>query len=350
VVYGELLRRASGRLLLQPENRCPSWWWPSIWYLVLTNRGPGSASTSWSAVFAPGAGAGPETDGGSPLGGGSGEPVRGAAAMVTPMVRARAGPQALSGRSRRCGASTLTVQPGEVHGDHRAPSGFRQSRPSCRCINHLEQISAGRPVGRRRGLVGYRQDGRRHPRNSGSGRWPRRRGGPSAWSSSASNLFPPHDRRGERGRGAGAGEEGGAGRRPTPPAPPAPGAGRPSPTSSTATPARAVGAGPAAAGGHRPGAGPWIPSLMLFDEPTQRPSTPSWSARGAGRPCADHLAASGMTMVVVTHEMGFAREGRPTHPRVHGRRRGGRGGASPGRCSPIPGSPPHPGPSLSKIL
>ena len=46
------------------------------------------------------------------------------------------------------------------------------------------------------------------------------------------------------------------------------------------------------------------PKLMLFDEPTSR-SIPSWSAR-CWRDA--QLAEEGMTMIVVTHEMGFARE------------------------------------------
>ena len=47
------------------------------------------------------------------------------------------------------------------------------------------------------------------------------------------------------------------------------------------------------------------PELMLFDEPTSA-LTRNWSPRCSA--VLKDLAAAGMTMVVVTHEMGFARE------------------------------------------
>ena len=59
---------------------------------------------------------------------------------------------------------------------------------------------------------------------------------------------------------------------------------------------------------------------MLFDEPT---SALDPELVGEVLDVMRGLAQDGMTMVVVTHEMGFAREvGR--HRRLHGRR--GRGG------------------------
>ena len=68
-------------------------------------------------------------------------------------------------------------------------------------------------------------------------------------------------------------------------------------------PSRAV-RRPAAAGGDRPGAG-HAPQLMLFDEPT---SALDPELVGEVLDVMRDLAAGGMTMVVVTHEIGFARE------------------------------------------
>ena len=59
------------------------------------------------------------------------------------------------------------------------------------------------------------------------------------------------------------------------------------------------------------------PKLMLFDEP-HLGAGPRTGRRGAGRRMKA-LASGSMTMVVVTHEMGFAAGGRPAG--VHGRRR-----------------------------
>lgn len=47
------------------------------------------------------------------------------------------------------------------------------------------------------------------------------------------------------------------------------------------------------------------PTLMLFDEPT---SSLDPELVGDVLEVMKHLAASGMTMIVVTHEIGFARE------------------------------------------
>ena len=63
------------------------------------------------------------------------------------------------------------------------------------------------------------------------------------------------------------------------------------------------------------------PKLMLFDEPT---SALDPELVGEVLDVMRGLAADGMTMVVVTHEMGFAREVGDTR-RLHGRRRGRRG-------------------------
>ena len=61
------------------------------------------------------------------------------------------------------------------------------------------------------------------------------------------------------------------------------------------------------------------PKLMLFDEPT---SALDPELVGEVLDVMRSLAADGMTMIVVTHEMGFAREvGR--HTGVHGRGPGG---------------------------
>jgi len=46
---------------------------------------------------------------------------------------------------------------------------------------------------------------------------------------------------------------------------------------------------------------------MLFDEPTSAPRPPNWSEKSW--PLSSVIAAQGMTMLVVTHEIGFAREG-----------------------------------------
>ena len=57
------------------------------------------------------------------------------------------------------------------------------------------------------------------------------------------------------------------------------------------------------------------PEIMLFDEPT---SALDPEMVGEVLDVIKGLAQSGMTMVVVTHEMGFAREGRNTYI-VYGR-------------------------------
>ncbi len=64
------------------------------------------------------------------------------------------------------------------------------------------------------------------------------------------------------------------------------------------------------------------PKLMLFDEPT---SALDPELVGEVLEVMQQLAREGMTMVVVTHEMGFAREVADER-RLHGRRRGGRVG------------------------
>ena len=69
--------------------------------------------------------------------------------------------------------------------------------------------------------------------------------------------------------------------------------------------------------------------------------------RGARRD-ARARRATGMTMIVVTHEMGFAREVGDTR-RVHGRRRRRRVGAARARCSPTR-STSAPAAFLSKVL
>ena len=68
------------------------------------------------------------------------------------------------------------------------------------------------------------------------------------------------------------------------------------------------------------------PKLMLFDEPT---SALDPELVGDVLDVMRGLATDGMTMIVVTHEMGFARRSR-RHRGVHGRRRGGGAGGPQG--------------------
>ncbi|MFU0842387.1 MAG: hypothetical protein ACFWTZ_07265 [Burkholderia sp.] len=75
------------------------------------------------------------------------------------------------------------------------------------------------------------------------------------------------------------------------------------------------------------------PSVMLFDEPT---SALDPELVGEVLAVMTRLAESGMTMIVVTHEMGFARRGgRPR--RLHGRRLHRRRGRSRRRARPSEG-------------
>ena len=67
------------------------------------------------------------------------------------------------------------------------------------------------------------------------------------------------------------------------------------------------------------------PDMMLFDEVTSA-LDPELVAEVLD--VMKNLAEAGMTMVVVTHEMGFAREV-GSQAGLHGRRRGGRGGRPP---------------------
>ena len=74
------------------------------------------------------------------------------------------------------------------------------------------------------------------------------------------------------------------------------------------------------------------PKLMLFDEPT---SALDPELVGEVLDVMRELAADGMTMIVVTHEMGFAREVGDTR-RLHGRRRRRRVRAAQGRSGESP--------------
>ena len=75
------------------------------------------------------------------------------------------------------------------------------------------------------------------------------------------------------------------------------------------------------------------PKLMLFDEPT---SALDPELVGEVLDVMRRLAADGMTMIVVTHEIGFAREVGDTR-RLHGRRRRRRDGRAPrGARQPAP--------------
>ena len=58
-------------------------------------------------------------------------------------------------------------------------------------------------------------------------------------------------------------------------------------------------------GSPSPARSPWQPKLMLFDEPT---SALDPELVGEVLDVMSDLADDGMTMIVVTHEMGFARE------------------------------------------
>ena len=87
------------------------------------------------------------------------------------------------------------------------------------------------------------------------------------------------------------------------------------------------------------------PKLMLFDEPT---SALDPELVGEVLDVMRGLADDGMTMIVVTHEIGFAREVADTR-RVHGRGRGGRARAAPRRArQPAPGA--HTGVPLEGAL
>ena len=79
--------------------------------------------------------------------------------------------------------------------------------------------------------------------------------------------------------------------------------------------------------GHRAGAGDQTKRVMLFDEPT---SALDPELKQEVLNVMRTLAAEGMTMVVVTHEMGFAKQVRHA-PDLHGAWQDRRG-RNPARC------------------
>jgi polar amino acid transport system ATP-binding protein len=215
--------------------------------------------------------------------------------MVTPMVRAERVHKRF-GRVEALRGVDLTVQPGEVTVII-GPSGSGKST-FLRCINHLEKISAGR-LWVDGELVGYRQDGDAiHELRE---REVARRRAAIGMVFQRFNLFP-HMTAMEN---------------------------------VTEAPVRVKDLAPRAADAaarrllERVGLGDKLtcypaelsggqqqrvaiaralamePKLMLFDEPT---SALDPELVGEVLAVMRDLAASGMTMVVVTHEMGFARE------------------------------------------
>ena len=179
------------------------------------------------------------------------------------------------------------------------PSGSGKST-FLRCINHLEKINGGR-LWVDGELVGYRQQRRQAVRaaGEGGGRAPpgHRHGVP------ALQPLPAHDRARQRHRGAGPGEEDcpeddGAGR------------GRSSCSSGWASRTAARCYPSQLSGGQQQRVAiaralAMEPKLMLFDEPT---SALDPELVGEVLDVMRGLAEAGMTMIVVTHEMGFARE------------------------------------------
>ena len=215
--------------------------------------------------------------------------------MVTPMVRAERVHKRF-GRVEALRGVDLTVQPGEVTVII-GPSGSGKST-FLRCINHLEQISAGR-LWVDGELVGYRQEG--DVIHELRDREVARRRAAIGMVFQRFNLFP-HMTAMENVTEA------------------------PERVKKLAPPAadaaarrllERVGLGdkldcyPAELSGGQQQrvaiarALAMEPKLMLFDEPT---SALDPELVGEVLAVMRDLAASGMTMVVVTHEMGFARE------------------------------------------
>ena len=177
------------------------------------------------------------------------------------------------------------------------PSGSGKST-FLRCINHLEKIDAGR-LWVDGELVGYREHGGRL--HELPDREVCRKRSEIGMVFQRLQPLPPHDRAGERHRGAGQGQEGVE--------PPRPERGR--------ALLERVGLGDKLDAHPRQLSGgqqqrvaiaralAMQPKLMLFDEPT---SALDPELVGDVLNVMRDLADEGMTMIVVTHEMGFARE------------------------------------------
>ena len=191
---------------------------------------------------------------------------------------------------------SLEVQPREV-AVLLGPSGSGKST-FLRCINHLEKIDAGR-LWVDGELVGYRQSGNRLYELQGVGGRPRARGDRDGLP--ALQPLPAHDRARERHRGADP-REGYAARRGDP---------RGTELLDRVGVADKLKTYPSQLSGGQQQrvaiarALAMRPKLMLFDEPT---SALDPELVGEVLDVMRTLAREGMTMVVVTHEVGFARE------------------------------------------
>ena len=215
--------------------------------------------------------------------------------MVTPMVRAERVHKRF-GRVEALRGVDLTVQPGEVTVII-GPSGSGKST-FLRCINHLEQISAGR-LWVDGELVGYRQEG--DVIHELREREVARRRAAIGMVFQRFNLFPHMTALQNVA-------EAPVRVKRTPPAAAEAAAGR---LLDRVGLAGKVGAYPAELSGGQQQrvaiarALAMDPKLMLFDEPT---SALDPELVGEVLEVMRGLAADGMTMIVVTHEMGFARE------------------------------------------
>ncbi len=212
-----------------------------------------------------------------------------------PMVKAE-GIHKFYGRLHVLAGIDLEVESGEVMCVI-GPSGSGKST-FLRCINHLEKIDSGR-LWVDGHLVGYRQRGDKlHEMRESevAGAAPGHRHGVPAL-----QPVPAHDRAGEHHGGADPGERRGQGRR----------------TRAGDALLDQVGLSDKVAsypsqlsGGQQQRVAiaralAMQPKLMLFDEPT---SALDPELVGDVLDVMRQLAVDGMTMVVVTHEMGFARE------------------------------------------
>ncbi len=178
------------------------------------------------------------------------------------------------------------------------PSGSGKST-FLRCINHLETVTAGRLYVDGT-LVGYNErGGKLHEMKPREVARQRREVGMVF---QHFNLFPHRTALGNvieaPDAGQGVGKKEAARARPRPAGPG--GSGR-----EGRVPTRRNCPAVSSSGWRSPGRWPWIPKLMLFDEPT---SALDPELVGEVLAVMQKLAAEGMTMIVVTHEMGFARE------------------------------------------
>ena len=224
-----------------------------------------------------------------PLGGGS-------ASRMTAMVKAE-GVHKSFGPVEVLKGIDLEVQPGEVF-CLIGPSGSGKST-FLRCINHLEKINAGRLYVDGE-LVGYRQKGDKLYELKDSEVALKRRDIGMVFQ--RFNLFPHMTAARERHGGAGPGQGREQGARP--------GSGRSELLDRVGLADKAGNYPSQLSGGQQQRVAiaralAMDPKLMLFDEPT---SALDPELVGDVLDVMRDLAESGMTMIVVTHEMGFARE------------------------------------------